>query len=165
VSDVTSTAPAVTEEEEPRRPRLFPNLAAGERKLVLWIAGIALLGVGVATYLVYIHYADIKPICAAGNGGCEKVQASEFSKLAGIPVADLGLLGYLTILGSLFVRGDLGRLIGAATALVGFGFSMYLTYRELFTIEAICQWCVASAALMTLLAILTVVRLLKAEPG
>ena len=71
MSDLTSTAPAVTEEEEPRRPRLFPNLAAGERKLVLWIAGIALVGVGVATYLVYIHYADIKPICAAGNGGCE----------------------------------------------------------------------------------------------
>jgi uncharacterized membrane protein len=41
---------------------------------------------------------------------------------------------------------------------------MYLTYRELFTIEAICQWCVGSAVLMTVLAILTVVRLLKAEP-
>ena len=162
MSDVTTTAPAATEER--RRPRLFPNLAAGERKLVLWIAAIALVGVGVATYLVYIHYADIKPICAAGNGGCEKVQASEYSKLAGIPVADLGLLGYLTILGSLFIRGDLGRLVGAAVALSGFGFSLYLTYRELFTIEAICQWCVGSAVLMTLLAILTTIRLLKADP-
>jgi uncharacterized membrane protein len=162
MSDVTSAAPAVT--EEPRRPRLFPRVAGGERKLVLWIAGIALLGVAIATYLVYIHYADIKPICAAGNGGCEKVQASDYSKLAGIPVADLGLLGYLAIIGSLFVRGDLGRLAGAAIALSGFGFSMYLTYRELFTIKAICQWCVGSAVLMTVLAILTVVRLLKAEP-
>jgi uncharacterized membrane protein len=162
VSDATSAAPTTSEERS--RPRLFPRLGAGERRLVLWIAGIALVGTGVATYLVYIHYADIKPICAAGNGGCEKVQASEYSKLAGIPVADLGLLGYLSILGSLFVRGDLGRLAGAAIALIGFGFSMYLTYRELFTIEAICQWCVASAVLMTLLAILTVVRLLKADP-
>src|SRR3954469_25530245 len=165
MSDVSSATPAAAETPERKRRRLFSWLAPGERKLVLWIAGIALLGVGVATYLVYIHYADIKPICAAGNGGCEKVQASEFSKLAGIPVADLGLLGYLTILGSLFVRGDLGKLIGAATALTGFGFSMYLTYRELFTIDAICQWCVGSAVLMTLLAILTTVRLIKADPG
>lgn len=163
MTDASSATPAAAEPR--KRPRLFSWLAPGERKLVLWIAGIALVGVGVATYLVYIHYADIKPICAAGNGGCEKVQASEYSKLAGIPVADLGLLGYLSILGSLFVRGDLGRLAGAAIALTGFGFSMYLTYRELFTIEAICQWCVASAVLMTLLAILTTVRLLKADPG
>lgn len=148
-----------------RRPRLFPRLAPGERKLALWIAAIALLGVAVATYLVYIHYAGIKPICAAGgDGGCEKVQTSDYADLAGIPVAVLGLIGYLAILGSLFVRGDLGRLAGAAIALSGFGFSMYLTYRELFTIKAICQWCVGSAVLMTLLAILTVVRLLKADP-
>ena len=36
-------------------------------------------------------------------------------------------------------------------ALVGFGFSAYLTYLELFVIDAICQWCVASAVLMTIL--------------
>ena len=155
MSDVTATA----------RPRLFGGLAGGERKLAIWIAAIALIGVGIATYLVYIHYAGIKPICAAGNGGCEKVQTSDFAKLAGIPVADLGLAGYLAILASLCVRGDLGRLAGAAIALSGFGFSMYLTYREIFTIKAICQWCVGSAVLMTLLAILTTVRLVKAEPG
>ena len=51
----------------------------------------------------------------------------------------------------------------ALFALVGFGFSAYLTYRELFTIDAICQWCVASAVLMTGLAIVTVWRLLLAE--
>jgi uncharacterized membrane protein len=157
VSDA-STAPAATS-----RPRLFGGLQAGERKLVIAIAAIALVGVGIATYLVYVHYAGIKPICTAG-GGCEKVQTSDYSKLAGIPVADLGLAGYLAILASLFVRGDLGRLAGAAIALSGFGFSMYLTYREIFTIKAICHWCVGSAVLMTLLAILTVVRLIKAEP-
>ncbi|MEA2472686.1 MAG: hypothetical protein QOE06_601 [Thermoleophilaceae bacterium] len=150
--------------EERARPRLFGGLARGERHLVLWIAGIALLGVAVAGYLVYVHYAGIKPLCAAGSGGCEKVQTSDFAKLAGIPVADLGLAGYLAILGSLLVRGDAGRLAGAAIALSGFGFSVYLTYREIFTIKAICQWCVGSAVLMTLLAVLTTVRLLRAEP-
>jgi uncharacterized membrane protein len=146
------------------RPRLFGGIRGVERKLVYAIALIALIGVAVATYLVYVHYAGIKPICAAGSGGCEKVQTSDYAKLAGIPVALLGLIGYIAILASLFVRGDLGRLAGAAIALSGFGFSAYLTYREIFTIKAICQWCVGSAVLMTLLAILTTVRLVKADP-
>ena len=45
---------------------------------------------------------------------------------------------------------------------MGVGFSAYLTYRELFTIDAICPWCVASAVIMTLLAIVMTVRLLRA---
>ncbi|MEA2412934.1 MAG: hypothetical protein QOC77_3495 [Thermoleophilaceae bacterium] len=166
------TAPAAAEADaagEPpqpagRRPRLFGSLSGTERRLAIAIGAIALVGVGIATYLVYVHYAGIQPFCVSGGGGCEKVQTSDFAKLAGIPVADLGLAGYLAILASLFVRGDLGRLAGAAIALSGFGFSLYLTYREIFTIKAICQWCVASAVLMTLLAILTVLRLLKSEP-
>ncbi|HEY7268123.1 MAG TPA: vitamin K epoxide reductase family protein, partial [Solirubrobacterales bacterium] len=48
------------------------------------------------------------------------------------------------------VPGDPGRLGGFLTALIGFGFSAYLTYLELFVIDAICQWCVASAVLMAL---------------
>ncbi len=161
MSDAPTTAPVA---EKRARPRLLGNRAAGERKLVLWIAGVSLVGVAIATYLVYVHYAGIEPICAAGGGGCEKVQTSDYSKLAGIPVAVLGLIGYVAILASLFVRGDLGRMAGAAIALSGFGFSLYLTYREIFTIEAICQWCVGSAVLMTVLALLTMVRLLKSEP-
>ena len=54
--------------------------------------------------------------------------------------------------------------MGFALALVGFLFSMYLTYREAFTIHAYCQWCLGSAALMTLLAILTTIRMLRTEP-
>jgi uncharacterized membrane protein len=162
VSDASSTAPVVVEERG--RPRLFGRLARGERRLVLAIAAIALVGVGIATYLVYVHYAGIQPFCVSGGGGCEKVQTSDYAKLAGIPVAVLGLAGYVAILASLLVRGDLGRLAGAAIALSGFGFSLYLTYREIFTIKAICQWCVGSAVLMTLLATLTTIRLLKADP-
>ena len=62
------------------------------------------------------------------------------------------------------MRGELGRVAGFAIALIGFGFSMYLTYRELFTIKAICQWCVSSAVLMTVLAVLTAIRALRYEP-
>jgi uncharacterized membrane protein len=129
------------------------------------IAVLALVGTAIATYLTYVHYADVKALCVSGGGGCEKVQTSEFSKLAGIPVAVLGLVGYVLILASLWVRGEAGVMAGALLALAGFGFSAYLTYRELFTIDAICQWCVASAIVMTALAVLTVWRLLRvAEP-
>lgn len=139
-------------------------MSAGERRLVVAIAVLAALGLAVAGYLTYIHYADVKPLCLSGNGGCEKVQASSYSKLAGVPVALLGLIGYAALLASLLARGDTGRMAGALVALVGCGFSAYLTYREVFTIEAICQWCVLSAVLMTVLAILTTVRVLRAEP-
>jgi uncharacterized membrane protein len=133
-----------------------------ERRLTLAIAALAGLGLGVAAYLTYVHYAGIEPICT-GGGGCEKVQTSSYAKLAGVPVALLGLAGYLGILASLRVPGERGAAITALLALVGFGFSLYLTYLELFEIDAICQWCVVSAALMTALAGLSVARLLRLE--
>jgi uncharacterized membrane protein len=128
-------------------------------------AGLALavLGIGVAGYLVYVHYAGIDPVCNIAHG-CHKVQASEYAELAGVPVALLGLVGYVMILVALLVRGEAARMLAALVALVGFGFSAYLTYRELFTIDAICQWCVASAVLMTGLAIVCTWRVLTDVP-
>jgi uncharacterized membrane protein len=123
---------------------------------------IALIGLGIAAYLTYVHYAGLHPLCLA-SGGCEKVQSSHWSKLAGIPVATIGLVGYAAILALLFVPGEIGLAGTALVALVGFGFSAYLTWVELARIHAVCQWCVASAILMTLLAVLSVVRLLTAE--
>ena len=131
-----------------------------DRRLSLAIAALAALGLALAGYLTYVHYADIAPVCS--GGGCEKVQSSSYAELAGVPVALIGLVGYLAILGSLMLPGERGLLLGALLALVGFGFSLYLTYLELFEIDAICQWCVASAVLMTLLAGLCVARLLRA---
>ena len=77
-------------------------------------------------------------------------------------MALLGLLGYVAIGGSLLVRGAEARLAGALLGLVGFGFSLYLTYLELFVIDAICQWCVANAVVITLLAGVLTVRAARA---
>jgi uncharacterized membrane protein len=132
------------------------------RRLDIAIVAVAVIGLGIAAYLTYIHYAGLHPLCLA-SGGCEKVQSSHWSKLAGIPVATIGLVGYAAILATLLVPGETGLAGCALIALVGFGFSAYLTYVELFHIHAVCQWCVASAVLMTALAALTVARLLTAD--
>jgi uncharacterized membrane protein len=137
--------------------------ASTDRRLRIAILVLALIGAGVAGYLTYVHYEGLKVLCLS-SGGCETVQASRYAKLDGVPVAVLGLLGYIGILGSLLIRGETGRVAGFAIALIGFGFSMYLTYRELFTIKAICQWCVSSAVIMTILAVLTAIRALREEP-
>src|ERR1019366_1141051 len=73
------------------------------RTLRITMIVLAVIGLGIASYLTYIHYAGIKPVCTAG-GSCLKVQSSIYSKLAGVPVALMGLIGYVVILGSLLVR-------------------------------------------------------------
>jgi uncharacterized membrane protein len=126
--------------------------------LVLAVAGLA-----VATYLTVIHYAGINPACTAGQS-CIKVQTSQWSKLAGIPVALLGLIGYIGILGTLLARDrEETRLATLAITVVGFGFSAYLTYRELFSIHAICEWCASSAVIMTALLGLAITRYLVGD--
>jgi uncharacterized membrane protein len=135
-----------------------------DRRLRIAILVLSLVGIGVAGYLTYVHYEGLKVLCLS-SGGCETVQASRYAKLGGVPVALLGLLGYIGILISLAIRGELGRIAAFGIALIGFGFSVYLTYRELFTIKAICQWCVSSAVLMTVLLVLTTIRVLRQAPA
>jgi uncharacterized membrane protein len=115
------------------------------------IAGVlALAGIGVATYITVVEAGGGAPQCLAGGHGCETVASSSYSHIAGVNVAVLGIIGYVILLLCTLAAGDVARIAGLATALVGFGFSAYLTYLELFVIDAICQWCVASAVLMTL---------------
>jgi uncharacterized membrane protein len=121
---------------------------------------LAVIGIGLATYLTIIHYAGINPACTAGQS-CIKVQTSVWSKVAGVPVALLGLIGYIGILASLLAPDrEQSRLATLGLTVIGVGFSAYLTYRELFSIHAICEWCVSSAVVLTLLLILATVRYL-----
>jgi uncharacterized membrane protein len=122
-----------------------------ERTLRLVAAALSLLGIAVATYVAITEFGGGTPVCLAGGHGCETVARSRYSHLAGVNVAVIGIAGYVLLLGSSALRGEAGRFAGFSVALVGFGFSAYLTYLELFVIDAICQWCVASAVLMTLL--------------
>ena len=126
-------------------------------------ATVALIGLGIATYLTIVHYTGGAPVCAIAHG-CATVQQSDYAQLAGVPVALLGLLGYLTLLGALWVDSDRARLLAAFVAFVGFGFSVWLTYVEVARLDAICIWCVGSAVCMTALAGLTASRLPAGQP-
>ena len=130
-------------------------------QLRLAAAALALAGLAIAIYLTVVHYDHSSPVCVGGGGGCEKVQTSDYAELADVPVALIGAIGYAAILVSLALPAEPSRFLGALLASVGFGFSIYLTYLELFVIDAICQWCVASALVMTALALVTMWRFLK----
>jgi uncharacterized membrane protein len=135
---------------------------SGLRKAMI---GLTLLGTGVATYLTIAHYSGTTTICPL-HGGCETVQHSRYSALAGVPVALIGLIGYILILGVLLSPpNETTRLALVVLTVGGLGFSAYLTYRELFSIHAICPWCVSSAIIMTFLACLAVWGFLRGDPA
>lgn len=138
---------------------------SGPDRLGRAAAGLAGVGALIAGYLTWVHYAGIDPVCT-GGGGCERVQASEWSELAGIPVALLGLLGYLGLLAALVAwRGETGRLAVLAAAWLGLAFSAYLQYRALVTVDATCVWCLASAATMALITVVVTARFVLAPEG
>jgi uncharacterized membrane protein len=125
---------------------------------------VAVIGLGIASYLTIVHYTGGVSVCAIAHG-CETVQKSDYSKLAGVPVALLGLIGYVGILGVMIRDDENSRTVAAFLSLLGFGFSAWLTYTELALINAICIWCVGSAICMTILAALNVSRVLTvSEP-
>lgn len=124
------------------------------------IAALALCGVGVATYLAMYKLGFIGTL-ACGAGGCETVQLSRWATLLGLPVAVWGV-GFYIALFALALLGTTERFVDEAwvshglLALTGWGviFSAWLTYLELYVINAICIFCVVSAILVTVLFLL-----------
>ena len=131
-----------------------------ETRLRSAIALVALAGLGVASYLTYSRYSGAQLFCA--TGGCETVQHSRYAVVAGIPVAVLGLVGYLAFLATTTRRGQTAALAGVCVSVVAVLFSTYLLLAQLFLIHAVCQWCVASDAIVTILAVLCAARFVTA---
>jgi uncharacterized membrane protein len=129
------------------------------------IAFFAALGVGVAAYIAIAAAGGDAPTCLAGGSGCETVAESSYSHVFGINIAVFGIVGYALLLASAFLADDVARFGGFLIALGGFGYSVFLTYLELFRIDAICEWCLASAVLMTILFALCATRLVGYAGG
>ncbi len=120
------------------------------------LAILALTGLLVSLYMLAYSFGLVgQLICGVGN--CEAVQSSPYSRMGPIPVAALGVVGYLALmafsLAGLQPGSKGSRLIPLALlggGIIGVAFSAYLTYLEAFVIRAWCQWCVISAILMVL---------------
>jgi uncharacterized membrane protein len=134
-----------------------------DRTLRLVIGVLAAVGIAVAGYLTYTRLTHTAIACT--TGGCETVQSSRYAEVVGIPVALLGLAAYVVILATAFSTSDLARAGAAAIALGGAAFSAYLLYVQFALIEALCQWCLVSDAVIGLLAIATVLRLVAGHYG
>jgi uncharacterized membrane protein len=133
---------------------------------------LSLTGLFISAYL-YLYKIGRIGTLACGTGGCETVQQSPWSRVAGLDVSLIGVVGYagLLVLSLAALQPGLAAQRWPSTLLVtlaaiGTAFAAYLTYLELFVIHAICRWCVGSAVIM--LAILIVVLLDRrrlSQPG
>lgn len=120
-------------------------------RLRIAIGALSCIGLAIAAYLTVERIRGRSPTCVVG-GNCAAVQSSAYAELVGVPVPVLGLAGYGALLVSAVLRGARGRLLGLFAGIVGVGFSLWLTYVELWVIDAICSWCVTSAIVVTVAA-------------
>ncbi len=132
------------------------------------VAALCLTGVFISAYLWLYKLGKIGNL-ACGTGGCETVQLSPYARFLGVEVALIGLLGYLVlfVLAMLSLQPSLAearwpvRLLAALSG-VAVLFTAYLKSLEFFVIHAICRWCVASAVIITIVFVLS---LLEARRG
>jgi uncharacterized membrane protein len=152
-------APASTQAADAATP---DRSATRRRVLRIVMVVLGVIGLGIATYLTVAHYAGFVVACTTKHNSCEAVQQSVYAKIAGVPVALLGAIGYVGILATLLApEREATRLGMLGLVIFGWGFSMYLTYREGFTLHEYCEWCLSSAGILTVLLPLSIWRYLS----
>jgi uncharacterized membrane protein len=122
-----------------------------ERRLRATTVVLALGGAAIAAYLSYTRLTDTSIMCP--TSGCAVVQRSQYSELVGVPVAYLGVVGYLAIA---LVSRD--RLRCAALVFAAVVFAAYLLYAQVVLIGDVCVWCLASDGVLALLLFVAVLR-------
>lgn len=134
-------------------------------KLYLAIAVLAVAGMAVSSISLYHHFSKSKTaFCNLGQSfDCDLVNRSPYSTFHKVPVALLGILGYLLILSLATVYREKAEtpFILGASAFCGFGFALYLTYIEGFVLHAWCIFCLSSLAVISIITVLTVINAIK----
>ena len=127
---------------------------------------LTVLGLLVSIYMTIYKVTNNESMCI-GSGGCSIVNASGYSEVRGIPVAVFGVLGYLSILALVYLENKSeffqtnGGMLQFAVTLAGFLFTVWLIYVEVALIKAYCPFCITSQVAMTIIFILTVIRVIK----
>jgi uncharacterized membrane protein len=134
----------------------------------LYRASVALVIVGllVSIYMTIYKVTSNDGMCL-GSGDCSTVNASRYSEVNGIPVALIGVLGYLAILAAHYFENrnrffeQNSALMIFGMALTGFLFTIWLIYVEVAILQALCPFCVTSQTAMTIIFIISVMRLIR----
>jgi uncharacterized membrane protein len=123
------------------------------------IAILALAGVVVSALALHVHYCtDTQPCSINEKWDCGIVNHSPFAEIAGIPVAAIGIAGYLALAGLALTRRRFVLFVGA---LVGLGFALRLTFIEEFALQVWCLYCVISQGIIALITLLSLGWLAK----
>ena len=137
-----------------------------EKWLYRLSVAFAVIGLAVSIYM-WIYKVTQNELMCLGSGACSVVNQSRFSEVYDIPVAAIGTAGYAAILALLFLERSggyfklNGTLLIFGLALTGFLFTLYLVYVEVFLIKAYCPFCITSQVSMTIIFILSVIRLVR----
>ena len=132
-----------------------------DRVLRAALVGLAAAGAAVAGYVLTSRWTDSGLICS--TGGCETVQSSSYAELVGLPVAAFGVAGYVLIGAMAVVGSSTARVAAAALALGAAAFSGYLLVVQLTVIDAVCDWCIANDIVSSLVAVVALAWLLRAD--
>jgi uncharacterized membrane protein len=159
-----SVMPSAPTSTSPTRERVENNPL--RLVLIALIIIFAVVGLGDSLYLTYGHYHQGALAVCGSSGGCNVVTSSEYSSVAGIPLAVLGVVFYLSVLflAGLYRKKEERKILRvlAGWATLGFMMSAYLTYLQAFVIHTLCPLCLASAASSTLLFV-SVLLLIKED--
>ena len=121
------------------------------RRYILAILSVA--GVAVSAYLTFEHYQLVPSVCLF-HMKCDKVLASPYAQLWGVPIALIGLGMYALISLMVFASWRNPRwehVIGLGiygVSLSGIVFTGYLYYVEIFILKALCTWCMVSSVVL-----------------
>ena len=137
-----------------------------EKRLSQLAIILTIIGLLVSIYMTIYKITSNDSMCI-GSGDCKTVNASRYAEVYGIPVAVLGVVGYSAILAVLFLERkpgffqQNGSLLFFGLSLTGFLFSLYLIFVEIALIKAYCPFCITSQTAMTLIFIISVIRLVR----
>jgi uncharacterized membrane protein len=137
-----------------------------EKRLSQLAIVLTIVGLLVSIYMTIYKITSNDSMCI-GSGDCKTVNASRYAEVYGIPVAVLGVAGYSAILAVLILERrpgffrENGTLVLFGLSLTGFLFTLYLIFVEVALIKAYCPFCITSQTVMTIIFIISVIRLIR----
>jgi uncharacterized membrane protein len=137
-----------------------------EKRLSQLAIILTIIGLLVSIYMTIYKITSNDSMCI-GSGDCKTVNASRYAEVYGIPVAVLGVAGYSAILAVLLLERkpgffqQNGTLLFFGLSLTGFLFTLYLIFVEVALIRAYCPFCITSQTVMTIIFIISVIRLVR----